>query len=83
MTSGLINVLTIEGDLSNFTQCNILSRGIIFKTEIFNGFVHTNVVYIERMHVTSSNSKSKNKEPPKFLSSSSKRDAKFISVYNF
>ena len=38
---------------------------------------------IERMHVTSSNSKSKNKEPPKFLSSSGKRGAKFISVYNF
>ena len=40
---------TIEGDPSNFTQCNILSRGIIFKTEIFNGFVlfvHINVVYI-------------------------------------
>ena len=36
VTSGLIEVLTIEGDLSNFTQCNILSRGIIFKTEIFN-----------------------------------------------
>ena len=49
MASGLIKdikVLNIEGDLSNFTQCNILSRGIIFKTEIFNGFVNINVVYI-------------------------------------
>ena len=46
MASGLIKVLNIEGDLSNFTQCNILNRGIIFKTEIFNGFVHINVVYI-------------------------------------
>ena len=36
VTSGSIKVLTIEGDLSNFTQCNNLSRGVIFKTEIFN-----------------------------------------------
>ena len=50
MASALIKVLNIEGDLSNFTQCNILSRGIIFKTEIFNGFVHINVVYIFFCH---------------------------------
>ena len=38
---------------------------------------------IERMHVTSSNSKIQKKEPPRVLFSSCIRDAKFKSVYYF